>query len=63
MGSVADVSADEQHLQPADLQPFHRRIQQASILLLDANLAPETLEVSIAVQSCSVHSFALMELD
>lgn len=57
--SVADVSAVEQHLQAADLKPFHQQIQQAPVLLLDANLAPETLQVS-AVCPDGVHSFTLM---
>ncbi len=37
----------EDHLKPADLQAFHSHLQQASIVMLDANLCPETLEVGL----------------
>lgn len=47
--SVADVTAVEQHLKPADLQPFHDCLQRAPIVLLDANLSPEALQVGLAV--------------
>ncbi|DBB09048.1 TPA: hypothetical protein ACH3X3_007672 [Trebouxia sp. C0006] len=44
--SIADVKTVEEHLKPADLQPFHSHLQQASIVMLDANLSPETLEAA-----------------
>ncbi|KAL0023079.1 hypothetical protein WJX79_010274 [Trebouxia sp. C0005] len=44
--SVADVKTVEDHLKPADLQPFRFHLQQASIVMLDANLSPETLEAA-----------------
>lgn len=52
--SVADVRTVEDHLKPTDLQPFHSHVQQASILMLDANLSPETLEVTQAAQDVNV---------
>lgn len=52
--SVADVKTVEDHLKPADLQPFHSHLQQASIMMLDANLSPETLEVITPL--CSVYN-------
>jgi hypothetical protein len=52
--SVADVKTVEDHLKPADLQPFHSHLQQASIMMLDANLSLETLEVTTPL--CSVNN-------
>ncbi len=52
--SIADVKTVEEHLKPADLQPFHSHLQQASIVMLDANLSPETLEVTTSL--CSVYN-------
>lgn len=46
--SVADVRTVEEHLRPTDLQQFHMHIQQAGILVLDANLSPKTIQVSKA---------------
>lgn len=51
--SVADVRTVEDHLKPTDLQPFHSHVQQASILMLDANLSPETLEAACHVAYAS----------
>lgn len=47
--SVADVRTVEDHLKPSDLQPFHSQIQDASIVMLDANLCTETLEAACQV--------------
>lgn len=47
--SIADVKTVEDHLKPADLQPFHSHLQQASVVMLDANLSPRTLEVTTAL--------------
>ena len=52
--SVADVKTVEDHLKPADLQPFRFHLQQASIVMLDANLSPETLEVTTPL--CSAYN-------
>ena len=46
--SVADVRTVEDHLKPSDLQAFHAWIQSASLVMLDANLCPETLEVRVS---------------
>ena len=51
--SIADVETVEEHLKPADLQPFKSHLQQASIVMLDANLSPETLEVTTSL--CSAY--------
>ena len=53
--SIADVRAVEDHLQPADLHTFLAQLQQASILMLDANLCPETLEVGQVPSGLPVH--------
>ena len=52
--SIADVKTVEEHLKPADLQPFQCHLQQASIVMLDANLSPETLEVTTSL--CSAYN-------
>ena len=58
--SVADVRTVEEHLRPADLQLFQKHIQQAGILLLDANLSPDTIQVSRAVRHVHfVHTYTL----
>ena len=44
---MADVRTVEDHLRPSDLKPFHSQIQGASIVMLDANLCTETLEVRV----------------
>ena len=44
--SIADVRTVEEHLQSSDLQQFHQYIQQAGIVLLDANLSVQAIQVS-----------------
>ena len=43
--SVADVGALEQHVRPADLAQYQADIAAAPMLVVDANLAPDTLQV------------------
>ncbi|KAL3133069.1 hypothetical protein ABBQ38_006972 [Trebouxia sp. C0009 RCD-2024] len=47
--SVADVRTVEEHLRSTDLQQFHVHIQQAGILVLDANLSPEAIQAACGV--------------
>ena len=53
---MADVRTVEDHLKPSDVKAFHSQIQDASIVMLDANLCTETLEVR--VQSDTTELFA-----
>ena len=57
--SIADVKTVEEHLKPADLQPFHSHLQQASIVMLDANLSPKTLEVTTSLCSAYMPWFSI----
>ena len=43
---MADVRTVEDHLKPSDLKAFRGHLQGASIIMLDANLCTEVLQVS-----------------
>ena len=50
--SVADVTLLEQQLTPAALQAHKRAVQTASLVMLDANLSTEALQVFATTVHC-----------
>ena len=50
--SVADVTLLERQLTPAALQAHRSAVQTASLVMLDANLSPGTLQVFATTVHC-----------